>query len=489
MSSHLEHTNRRDFLKTSTLAALGASALGATGWRAEGQASRTSGRPFVTGVKGKKLVGCYAGISEILDEPKYMDALQQKLGVNAIIVSSNGIRMPDSLKALNPLQGKGWMGISPAKDNDDSQLVKAIEEVHRRGMDAWLYYTGHHYGQLYRPICAETFEGVAFNELPPIKYALCQILITVCFNKPSVVDWDLKAYTYGAETYDVDAIYVTHFRYANPAFFTNLFGCACPDCQKLAGQMGYNFAAMKKACQNLQANLKKLDKAKIQQAARAGYTLTDFMQLLANDREFINWLYFRSDSVGMRMKNIRDSIHKATKNRAQLISDTHNPTQALYVGHNYNDMMNGSSDGLMPLAWLDYQHISAVAALANLMVTWIPGLDEETAITSMLKFFGWDELPIQRKSIADFHIGVDSTAHKDTEFYESFNKEATLALWTHELQHIAMLNTKGIPSYPIIKGHQWTEPISRELIDRCMSMGHTGYIFQRTELFIDKTKL
>ena len=51
------------------------------------------------------------------------------------------------------------------------------------------------------------------------------------------------------------------------------------------------------------------------------------------------------------------------------------------------------------------------------------------------------------------------------------------------------MNTKGVPAFPIIKGHQWTEDISRELMDRCMSLGHTGYVLQRTELFIDKEKL
>lgn len=477
-------SNRRSFMKTAALAALGASA--APGANAA-VAAQSSGRPFVTGVKGKKLVGCYVGTTEILDEPKYMDALQKVLGVNAVIVSSPAIKMPDWLKEMNPLKGKGWMGTSPV--DDDSRLVKAIDEVHRRGLDVWLYYTGHHYGELYRPVCAETFDGVPFYELPPIPYALCQSLVTVCFNKPAVADWDVTAYTYGAKAYDVDAIYVTHFRYANPSFFTNLFGCACPDCRKLAAEMGYDFPAMERAARNLMRNLKRLDAAKVKFAAKIGYTFTDFLQILSDDRAIMDWLYFRSDTVGMRMRRIHDSIHEATADRAQFISDTHNPTLSLYIGHNYADLMNGSSDGLMPLAWLDWQHMSAVAALANLLVTWAPGLDEESAITAVLKFFDWDELPIPRKRIADLKIGLDGAKHSDTEFYEMFNKEATLALWTHELEHLALLNTKGVPAFPIIKGHQWTEKISRELMDRCMALGHTGYIFQRTELFIDKTKL
>ena len=107
----------------------------------------------------------------------------------------------------------------------------------------------------------------------------------------------------------------------------------------------------------------------------------------------------------------------------------------------------------------------------------------------MLKFFGWDELPIPRKKIAELHIGYDSKSHSDEEFYQFFNKKATLAMWTHEMERLAMLNTKNVPAFPIIKGHQWTEKISRELMDRCMSFGHTGYVLQRTDLFIDKEKL
>ncbi len=477
--------SRRSFLKT-TAAALAGTTAALNPGIAAGQV--TSNRQTILGTPGKKIVGCYCSTREILDEPKYMDALQKRLGVN-IIICNSPIAMPQWLKDMNPLEGNGWMGASPAKDDDDSQLVKAIDEVHRRGMDFWLYHTGHHYGQLHRPVCAETFEGVPFSELPPVRYALCRQLITVCFNKPKVADWDVTAYTYGARNYDVDGCYVTHFRYANPAFFTNLFGCACEDCQKLAADMGYDFSAMRKASRSLVANLRRLDRHKVSLAARTGFTLTDFMQLLADDDAVIDWLRFRAETVGMRLRNIHDSIHAATADRASFVTDTHNPTLSLYVGHDYSDLMNGASDGFLPLAWLDYQHMSAVASWANLLVGWVDGLDEESAVTAVLKFFGWDDLPIPRKSIAGLHIGDGPSEHSDVEFYEHFNKEATLALWTHEMQRLAVLNTKGIPAFPIIKGHQWTEKISRELMERCMDIGHNGYFLQRTELFIDKSKL
>jgi hypothetical protein len=147
-------TGRRNFIKTSALAALGATLAPSV----RTVSAAPSGRPFVTGVKGKKVVGCYVGVAELLSEPKYIDALQKQLGVNAVIVSPPAIKMPAWLKEMNPLKGKAWMGTSPIKDDDDSQLVKAIDEAHRRGMDAWLYYTGHHYGEFYRPASAVTFD-------------------------------------------------------------------------------------------------------------------------------------------------------------------------------------------------------------------------------------------------------------------------------------------------------------------------------------------
>jgi len=485
MNQSVMKHSRRDFIKTGMLGAAGASSM----LRPRlSDAQTPDRRSTVLRSPGKKLVGCYCSPREILNEPKYMDALQERLGVNVVIARS-GIAMPDWLKEKNPLGGKGWMGASPAKDDDDSELTKAIEEVHRRGMDFWLYYTGHHYGQLHRPVCAETFEGIPFSELPPTPYSLCQKLITVCFNKPAVAEWDLEAYTFGARNYDVDGIYVTHFRYANPSFFANLFGCACGDCRDLAADLGYDFPAMKKAGMRLVANLKKLDREKVRLAAKTGFTFTDFIQLLGEDAAVIDWLRFRAKAVGMRLRGIRNAIHQASADRADFVSDTHNPTLSLYVGHNYDDLMTGASDGLLPLAWLDYQHVSAVAAWANLLVTWVPGLDEETAITAVLGFFGWDDLPIPRKRIEDLHIGVDPQVHSDVEFYRYFNRGGTLAMWTHEMERLAAMNTRGMPSFPIIKGHQWTEKISRELMDRCMGMGHTGYVLQRTALFLDKEKL
>ena len=69
--------------------------------------------------------------------------------------------------------------------DDDSGVHKAVEDTHRRGMDFWLYYTGHHYGEESRNIVSETFDGVKFLDLPKVKYSL-ELMKTSCFSKPVI---------------------------------------------------------------------------------------------------------------------------------------------------------------------------------------------------------------------------------------------------------------------------------------------------------------
>ena len=81
----------------------------------------------------------------------------------------------------------------------------------------------------------ETFDGVKFIDLPPVKYGLASYIeFTTCFEKPEVKAWEPAIFSYAAKMYDVDSMYVTHYRYATPSFWTNLFGCACSHCQQAA---------------------------------------------------------------------------------------------------------------------------------------------------------------------------------------------------------------------------------------------------------------
>jgi len=483
------HINRREFLARGSAAA-GLFAAARNGW-----ASRTgaapSERPFVTDVPGKKTIGCYCSTADIVNNPKYIDALQKKLCVNVVICGSS-VKMPEWLRTMNPLGPERFM--HAGHTDDDSLLIKAIDESHRRGMDFWLYFSGHHYREESRSIMGETFDGVKFIDLPLIKYALAHSEYTACFEKPVVKSWEQALFGYTAKTYDVDSMYVSHYRYATPSFWTNLFGCGCTYCQEAAARMGYDFEKMRDAMMKLRWQLERLDKKTLDHTAKFNLTFTDFISFLGEDNGVMDWLYFRAKVVGNALKRIHDVIHTETDHRSGFVSDTHGATMALFVGHNFEDLINGGSDALHPLSWAQWQYISVVAAWANQLCEWVQGLDESVALKIATNFFGWQNIGLPDKKIADLHVEEaepkDGTYNeKMKEFYANLGDDRLIRLMTHEWTRMAAINRGRIPAHPVIKGYEWSEKVCRELIDRTADLGLTGYIFQRTEVFIDKNKL
>jgi len=483
--------NRRSFLSKGLAAtAAGVASVTSSAWASRPGAA-PSNRPFVTEVPGKTIIGCYSSADQILKQPKFIDALQQKLGVNALIVH-HPIKMPDWLKEMNPLGANRHMHVSHT--DDDSGLVSAIEETHRRGMDFWLYYSGHHFREESRHIMGETFEGIKFIDLPLIKYALAHSEYTACFERPAVKEWETAVFGYGAKNYDVDNMYVTHHRYATPSFWSNLFGCACPDCRAAAANLGYDFPGMRDSMLSLRRRLERLDKKTVGQFAASGMTFMDILGALGENNGVLDWLYFRAKVVGNSLRRIHDSVHAASNHRSGFITDTHGATMSLWVGHNWQDFIEGASDGFHPLSWAMWQYVSVIASWANQLCQWVPGLEEPTALKLVISFFGWEDIGLPDKRIAD--LKVEEAEPKDgtynprmTAFYENLGPERLIKLMTHEWTRMAAINRGRIPAHPVIKGFEWPEKVCRELIDRTRDLGFSGYIFQRTDVFIDPAKL
>ena len=474
--TEIKSVSRRSFLVSGSKAAL------------LGTAAATA--PKTTLAKESKdterIIGCYTSVNDILDKPGYIDALGEKLGVNVLLAGSQ-ITMPAWLRDMNPLDGGRSMFALHA--DNDSRLRKAIEETHRRGMKFWLYFSGHHNSKEDRAVMAETFDGVKYADLPPIKYALSQGELTTCFEKPRVKDYVQQLFGYAARQYDVDKMYVSHTRYATPSFWSNLFGCACPDCRRAAYGMGYDFERMKTSMSALRKSLKNLDRKTLEHAAESRMTFGDFLALSGEDNGVLDWLYFRAAIVGNALRRMHDVVHESTNHRCGFVTDTHNPTMALWVGHNYRELIDGASDGLHPLTWCAYQHISVIASWANQLYEWVDGLDESTALKTVLAFFGWEDLGLPDKKIADLRIGANSQEHSlygetAQSFYGYFNPDLTIRLMTHEWSKLAAINRNRIPAHPVMKGTEWPEKVCRTLIERIDDLGLNGYVFQGTNNFI-----
>ena len=437
-------------------------------------------QPVVTGKWDRRLIGYYISPSDILNNPEFLDKIQEKLGVN-VLLCGHPLSYTKEILTKNPLKGKGF--IAQGFTEDDTTLHKAIEETHRRGMDFWLLYSGIHGAEKYPELSARNFQGIPLGELPPIQYASEQSQIAFCPSRPEIREWNREIFTFGATRYDVEAVYTCHFRYANPAFFEGIFGCACSTCREAAERLGYDFLQMENACFKFRDGLKHIKLSQIKDAARLHLTLMDWLTMLDDGQGVLDWLMFRAAVFSEHLRIIRNSVH--TVPGKYFFIDTHPSTMSLLVGHNLNDFQNGCTDALMQLAWLDAQLMSCIASWSRLLCDWVQGLDEPTALKLIYNFFGLTHLPLPKDRIID--IGLEPNWHElgngnefRKRFYsEVFDDNRIFALQEHEMRLFKVLNTYGIASYPIIKWGEWSTGVTEKLIARAFELGHNGIFIER----------
>lgn len=443
------------------------------------------------GQKKRKIVGYYGSFQDLLDHPAYIDALQKELGVN-LVLAGGPIRIPQEILDMNPAPGLGPnQSVGCSWSEDDSLMHRGIEEAHRRGMDVLNYMGGTHYGLRAPELCVVDFEGRRLCDVPQTPYSVFEYNPPVCMARPDVRAWLDAVYGLGAGNYDVEGVYVSHFRYDNPSQWNNLFGCACPYCELEAYRKGYDFERMEGAMRLVREKLTQLTKAQVEATAKCRLTFGDFLMLLSDAQEVWDWLQFRASVVGDALRIAHDAVHRASKDRAIFVTDTHMPTMALYVGHNWMELQKGITDRFHPLAWLDSQHLACVASWANLLCTWVEGLEERTALQVVYSFFGWDELPLAKDRIADMGMnkgGYLGDEHSSERFYKTaMGPERIFALYSHEMDKMKMLNVRNIPAHPVIKG-DWPVEVARRLMDYAMEIGLDGYIHQGMDVYVDRSK-
>ena len=83
-------------------------------------------QPIITGRWDRRLIGYYISPSDILNNPGFLDTMQEKFGVN-VLLCGHPLSYPKEILEKNPLKGKGF--IAQRFTEDDTSLHKAIEET------------------------------------------------------------------------------------------------------------------------------------------------------------------------------------------------------------------------------------------------------------------------------------------------------------------------------------------------------------------------
>lgn len=421
-----------------------------------------------------KLVGVYLPVEVVNEDPGYVDALQQNIGVTHLLLSSRAVRLSPATLALNPYQAKsdpreavedlvsrgfdgeilGNLAESGAEQvgrgpsvtfGDDSGFLRAIETSKARGLKVW-YIGG-----------AWTANSLMF-----------------CPSKERVNAWLEAVFADIARNYDVEAIDVTHARYPKFAFVEMLFQCACPDCVRSAEDLGYDLPRIVAMLRRSVERLGQVSASELATAARNPSGFLDLVQVLPETVQLVEWLNFRCDLITRNLRQFRQAV-RSTERSVLFASDTYPPSLAALAGHRYRDWPS-HSDFYSPLLSHIFAFITmGFASWTRFLQERIPGLSESDALGLLYQLTGYAELGMPDTIEA---LGLDQP---DGEF----RQVPIASLMERDLAKSRLYASKEIPSYPIIQGGVWPPQVVRRLIDTAERIGHDGIIFQGTGSLID----
>lgn len=304
----------------------------------------------------KKRTGIYLTTTRVLDNPGYIKALQDGLGLNLVVLSFSGElppevrqaspydRVPLSDACLNDLVSRHLDGtpVDPLEfdrvresagpgagmHGDDGAFRRAIDLIHNAGCDIW--------------ICGGS-------------WTLRRLMF--CPSHKAVNRWYEALYAHWAAAYGAEGLDITHARYPMGSFPRGLFACACNRCARRASELGYDMEAMQAALQNGLDRLQRLDTGLLISVCRQGAGPFDFLQILDPNAGIIDWFNFRADLLAANLKQFRNAVHAAAPSGFLFGTDTYPASLSLFMGHNHARWAE-FSDYASPLVSHVYQFVS-----------------------------------------------------------------------------------------------------------------------------------
>lgn len=418
----------------------------------------------------QRLVGLYTDSKLVLDGVGTLESLQKAQELNVVILPGP-FRLSDTTRAKNPLPpeatkwgpGLGWT-------DDDSELRAAIDRAHSRGVRVWLIAGAWHIGgERFPEFCMKDIYGKPLTDAPQRKHAIEQGIMTFCPTDERFNEWFRSAYLEILRTYEVEGLILTHARYTAPAFFDNLFGCACDRCAGAAEAMGYDFLAMRSAIERFFQAFRKLTPEFFAEVRTSNLSLFDYLELL-NSPALLDWFSFRARVISDRLGEFRSHLHNEVGREIVFGSDTFVPSLAFLVGHQYKELTKALDFHSPLLPHVQVFINSTFASWAHYLCVGCPGLRESDALAAIYRLVGYDDLEMP---LTIDGLGVSRGVECE---WECLPLEKVVA---KELRKARLLNPGVIPSLPVIKGGLWPREVVRNLIQLVWDLGFEGILFQQ----------
>jgi hypothetical protein len=410
----------------------------------------------------------------IVRNPGYIEALQEKLGLNLVVLFFAGA-LPDAVLAKSPFDGV------PLSDACLKSLL--IKHLDGEAVDPLEFDLARScVGPTVRAEADETAVEAAIGTLRAtgVEIWMCggcytERRLMYCPSNPAVNDWNEAVYVHSATTYDVDGLDVTHARYPMGSFPRGLFSCTCDHCRSRARELGYDMDEMIAALMAARERLRKIDGKLLTQACDLGMGFMDVAQALDLRSGVLDWFRFRADLLSDNLRRFYRAVKSAAGEEMLFGTDTHPASLSLFVGQDHA-AFHEFADFASPLV----SHISAF--LCNTLVEWARFLTRENrqigeaaALRIVYRFLGYDGMGLP-ESIGEYKIDEPQTLA-----YRIPVRELVM----RDLVKARLCLSPELPSYPILHGEGWPREAVDGIVEESRAIGHDGIIWQGTADLVD----
>jgi hypothetical protein len=424
-------------------------------------------------------VGLYLEPQTVVDNPGYLEALREKIGLNWVILTFNG-ELPPEVLAHSPFDGA-----PPSPARITQLLAQHMDgQPSTRKLDSALKSVGPHLPAAHQEVVLR--QAIAMSRAAGLDVWLLAGMYTAndfdvlmfCPSRAENNRWYEALYTHMATAYGVQGVDVTHARFPMTSYPRGLLLCMCPECAKQAARLGFDMAAMQADLRHMIGRARSLDAAQVEALATSALGPLDLLHFAGVRPGVMDWFRFRTELLAQNVGRFHRAVHQAAGEEFIFGVDTYPASLSLLVGHNQTRWAEFSDFASPLLSHVDIFPMKTLVVWAQFLLGWFPQLDEAQALRIAYRLGGYAELNLPT-SIADFALGEPDCEYRNVPLRDFVRADMAKA---------KLLLPAGLPAYPILQGGgapwDWPREIVQQLMDDALDLGYDGYIFQGTRVLM-----